>query len=55
MPIINRVADMHQDVSQWRRDLHANPEILYDVVRTAGVVRERRGRDVRGGETRKTI
>ena len=41
MPIINRVADMHQDVNQWRRDLHANPEILYDVVRTAGVVREK--------------
>jgi hippurate hydrolase len=41
MPIINRVAAMHDEVSAWRRDLHANPELLYDVHRTAGVVSER--------------
>jgi amidohydrolase len=41
MPIINRVAAMHDEVSEWRRDLHANPELLYDVHRTAGVVTEK--------------
>jgi amidohydrolase len=41
MPIINRVAAMHDEVSAWRRDLHANPELLYDVHRTAGVVSEK--------------
>ena len=41
MPIINRVAAMHDEVSAWRRDLHANPKLLYDVHRTAGVVSEK--------------
>jgi amidohydrolase len=41
MPIINRVAAMHEEVSAWRRDLHANPEILYEVHRTAGIVGEK--------------
>jgi amidohydrolase len=41
MPIINRVAAMHDEVREWRRDLHANPELLYDVHRTAGVVTDK--------------
>lgn len=41
MPIINRVAAMHDEVSAWRRDLHAHPELLYEVHRTAGVVSEK--------------
>ena len=41
MPIRNRIADMHDEVTQWRRDLHAHPELLYDTVRTAGVVAEK--------------
>jgi amidohydrolase len=40
MPIVNRVADLHQDITGWRRDLHAHPELQYDVHRTAGVVAE---------------
>ena len=35
MPVINRVADLHDDITAWRRDLHAHPELLYDVHRTA--------------------
>jgi amidohydrolase len=35
MPIINRIADLHAEVAGWRQDLHANPELLYDVHRTA--------------------
>jgi amidohydrolase len=41
MPIINRVADLQPDIMAWRRDLHAHPELLYDVHRTAAFVAER--------------
>ena len=41
MPIINRVAAMQDEVAVWRRDMHANPEILYEVHRTAGLVAEK--------------
>ena len=41
MPIINRVAAMQDEVAGWRHDIHENPEILYDVHRTAGVVAEK--------------
>lgn len=36
LPLID--AQMQDDVIQWRRDLHANPELLYEVHRTAGFV-----------------
>jgi len=41
MPIINRVADLQPDIQAWRRDIHAHPELLYDVHRTAAFVAER--------------
>ena len=41
MPIVNRVADLHREITDWRRDLHAHPELLFDVHRTAGSVAER--------------
>ena len=41
MPIINRVADLHPEITAWRRDLHENPELLFDVHRTAGVVADK--------------
>ena len=41
MPIVNRVADFHADITAWRRDLHAHPELLYDVHRTAAAVAEK--------------
>ncbi|MGI8524809.1 MAG: M20 aminoacylase family protein [Pseudolabrys sp.] len=41
MPIVNRVADFHNDITQWRRDLHAHPELQYDVHRTAASVAEK--------------
>jgi amidohydrolase len=41
MPIINRAAGMLEEVTAWRRDLHENPEILYEVHRTAGIVAEK--------------
>ena len=41
MPIINRVAEMLPEIAAWRQDIHANPEILFDVHRTAGVVADK--------------
>jgi hippurate hydrolase len=41
MPIVNRVADLAKDITEWRRDIHAHPELMYDVQRTAGVVAEK--------------
>ncbi|WP_299818841.1 M20 aminoacylase family protein [uncultured Roseibium sp.] len=40
MPVINRLADLTDEITAWRRDLHENPEILYETVRTAGKVAE---------------
>jgi amidohydrolase len=41
MPIVNRVAAMKEEITEWRRDLHQHPEILYEVHRTAGVVADK--------------
>jgi amidohydrolase len=41
MPVINRVADLHDEITAWRRDFHENPELLYDVHRTAGIVEQK--------------
>jgi len=41
MPIINRLADFHDDITAWRHDFHQHPELLYDVERTAAVVADR--------------
>ncbi|MEQ8398127.1 M20 aminoacylase family protein [Thalassobaculum sp.] len=30
MPIINRIADFHADMTAWRRDLHQHPELSYE-------------------------
>jgi amidohydrolase len=38
MPILKRVADLHDEVRAWRRHLHENPELGYDVHRTASLV-----------------
>ena len=41
MPIINRIAEFHDDVTAWRRDIHAHPELQFDVHRTAAMVAEK--------------
>jgi hippurate hydrolase len=41
MPIINRVADLADEIAAWRRDIHRHPELSFDVHRTAAVVAER--------------
>jgi hippurate hydrolase len=41
MPIVNRIAELMPEISEWRRDIHAHPELLFDVHRTAGLVAEK--------------
>ncbi|MSO76607.1 MAG: amidohydrolase [Alphaproteobacteria bacterium] len=38
MPIVNRIADFHADLTEWRQDLHAHPEIGFEEHRTSEVV-----------------
>jgi amidohydrolase len=41
MPIVNRVADLQSEIAAWRHDLHAHPELQYDVHRTAASVADK--------------
>jgi len=41
MPIKNRLAEMHGEITKWRRHLHQHPELMYDVHKTAAFVVER--------------
>ena len=41
MPVRNRFAELHPEITAWRRDIHQNPEILYDTHRTSAVVAEK--------------
>jgi hippurate hydrolase len=38
MPVINRMAEMHDEISAWRREIHSEPELLYEVHKTAARV-----------------
>ncbi|MCA3613517.1 MAG: amidohydrolase [Methylobacterium sp.] len=38
MRIDPRIAALKNEVTGWRRDFHAHPEVLYEVHRTAGIV-----------------
>ncbi len=40
MPVINRIAEFHREITEWRQDFHTHPETQYDVHRTAGRVAE---------------
>ena len=41
MPVINRVAEMQDQVAEWRRYLHENPELQYDVFNTSSFVADK--------------
>ena len=41
MPVLNRAAEMQGEVTEWRRHLHQNPELLFDVHQTAAFVEEK--------------
>jgi hippurate hydrolase len=38
MPVINRIAAFQDEMQAWRRELHANPELCFEEVRTAELV-----------------
>ena len=38
MPIINRIAEFHDDMIAWRRDIHAHPETAFEEKRTSDIV-----------------
>lgn len=41
MPVVNRLAEMAAEITEWRRDIHQHPELMYDVFRTAEMVQEK--------------
>ena len=38
MPIINRIADYHDEMKEWRQHIHRNPELNFDCHKTAAFV-----------------
>ena len=38
MPIVNRIAEFHDEMTAWRRALHAHPETAFEEFRTADFV-----------------
>jgi len=41
MPIRNRFAELLPEITAWRRDLHAHPELMFETHRTAGIVADK--------------
>ncbi len=41
MPIVNRIAEFHADMTAWRRDLHRHPELALQETRTSRVVQQK--------------
>ena len=41
MPVINRIASFHKDMTAWRQDIHKHPETAFEEVRTADIVAEK--------------
>ncbi len=41
MPVINRIAEFHPEMTEWRHDLHTHPELALNEHRTSGLVQEK--------------
>ncbi len=38
MPVYNRIAELHDEMQAWRRDIHKHPELGFEEIRTAEIV-----------------
>ena len=38
MPILERIKSLHDEMTAWRHDIHAHPEIAFEEVRTSDLV-----------------
>ena len=43
MPVLERIAAFHEQMTAWRRDIHAHPELGFQEERTSGIVAEKLG------------
>ena len=43
MPVINRIAEFHDEMAAWRREIHAHPELAFEERRTSDFVAARLG------------
>ena len=41
MPVKNRFAELQKEISEWRHDIHQNPEILFETHRTSALVKDK--------------
>jgi amidohydrolase len=41
MPIIDRITQFHDDLTKWRRDIHAHPELGFEEQRTSDLVAQK--------------
>jgi len=41
MPVNNRIADYHDEITEWRHEIHRHPGLQYDVEETAALVVEK--------------
>jgi hippurate hydrolase len=41
MPVHNRIAEFHPEMTAWRRDFHMHPELGFEEIRTSGIVAEK--------------
>ncbi|QEW21371.1 putative hydrolase YxeP [Marinibacterium anthonyi] len=41
MPVKNRFAELHAEITAWRRDIHEHPELQYETHRTSALVAEK--------------
>jgi hippurate hydrolase len=41
MPVINRIAEFHRDMTEWRQDLHTHPELAFQEKRTSAFVADK--------------
>jgi len=41
VPVLNRIAEIQEDMQTWRRDIHKHPELGFEEIRTAQIVAEK--------------